>query len=156
MWVFSKTLVRKFPISYSHTEGTLFFHEGTFWQIRESPVKANNDINNNNNHNNDNHLYKSSIIIFFCDEGMRVSFISIGGACFGNMYGSMAEEESITTIRAGLKMGLNYIDTSPWYGKRISEQIIGKVCSSILLSMCVLKVNAFYHSCSETDSTIKK
>lgn len=61
--------------------------------------------------------------------GLRVSSLSIGAATLGNCYGTVAEAEGISLIHEGLKAGLNYIDTSPWYGK--SEEVLGKALRGI-------------------------
>ena len=58
---------------------------------------------------------------------MRVSKLSLGGSPFGGIYGKFSEEEAIETIVTAIKSGVNYIDTSPWYGNGRSEEVIGKV-----------------------------
>ena len=60
--------------------------------------------------------------------GLRVSFVSMGGATLGNVYDETGEEEEkISQVRAALELGINYIDTAPWYGQGKSEEILGKV-----------------------------
>lgn len=63
--------------------------------------------------------------------GMIVSKLSLGGGPFGCHYGTFDENEAIETIRQGIKEGINYIDTAPWYGQGRSETVIGKALKGI-------------------------
>nr|XP_034196630.1 L-galactose dehydrogenase-like isoform X1 [Osmia lignaria] len=63
--------------------------------------------------------------------GLLVSKLSLGGGIFGCHYGEFDEEEAIEVIRQGIKQGINYIDTAPWYGQGRSETIIGKALKDI-------------------------
>lgn len=71
---------------------------------------------------------------------------------FGGLYGSIDESEvsalvnclensyhsciypfqAVEAVRMGLKLGLNYIDTSPWYGDTKSESLLGKVRNNLV------------------------
>ncbi|XP_012135029.1 uncharacterized protein LOC100880182 isoform X2 [Megachile rotundata] len=63
--------------------------------------------------------------------GLLVSKLSLGGGPFGCHYNSFNEDEAIEVIRQGIKQGINYIDTAPWYGQGRSETIIGKALKGI-------------------------
>ncbi|XP_076277080.1 uncharacterized protein LOC143207467 isoform X2 [Lasioglossum baleicum] len=63
--------------------------------------------------------------------GLLVSKLSLGGGPFGCHYGTYNEEEAIEVIRQGIKRGINYIDTGPWYGGGRSETLIGKALKGI-------------------------
>ncbi|XP_076641344.1 uncharacterized protein LOC143352597 [Halictus rubicundus] len=63
--------------------------------------------------------------------GLLVSKLSLGGGPFGCHYGTYNEEEAIELIRQGIKRGINYIDTAPWYGQGRSENLIGKALKGI-------------------------
>nr|XP_033323562.1 L-galactose dehydrogenase-like isoform X1 [Megalopta genalis] len=63
--------------------------------------------------------------------GLLVSKLSFGGGPFGCHYGTYDEEEAIEMIRQGIKKGINYIDTAPWYGLGRSETLIGKALKGI-------------------------
>ena len=54
-------------------------------------------------------------------------FFLPGGAGYGGFFGSVDETEAIQSIHQALKLGLNYVDTSPWYGHGKSESLLGKV-----------------------------
>uniref|UniRef100_A0A1B6LJ49 NADP-dependent oxidoreductase domain-containing protein n=1 Tax=Graphocephala atropunctata TaxID=36148 RepID=A0A1B6LJ49_9HEMI len=57
---------------------------------------------------------------------LKLSNLGVGGGTFSNFYGSLDENEAISLIREALKSGVNYIDTSPYYGHTYSESLIGK------------------------------
>ncbi|XP_026464996.1 L-galactose dehydrogenase-like [Ctenocephalides felis] len=64
---------------------------------------------------------------------LYLSELSLGGGAFGGaaLYGDYDESEAIETIREGIRKGINYIDTAPWYGQGKSEEIIGKALKGI-------------------------
>ncbi|XP_046669827.1 L-galactose dehydrogenase-like [Homalodisca vitripennis] len=57
---------------------------------------------------------------------LKLSNLGVGGGTFSEFYGSIDETEAISLIRKALKSGVNYIDTSPYYGHTYSESLIGK------------------------------
>lgn len=65
------------------------------------------------------------------NTGMAVSKLSLGGGPLGGVYGETAEDECIKTVHTALKSGVNYIDTSPWYGNGRSEEVLGKALKGI-------------------------
>ncbi|XP_060809525.1 uncharacterized protein LOC106130559 [Amyelois transitella] len=65
------------------------------------------------------------------DTGMKLSHISLGGTAFTNIYGKFDEDRGIQLLRESFKLGVNYIETSPWYGQGSSERTIGKALKGI-------------------------
>lgn len=63
--------------------------------------------------------------------GLVVSKLAFGGGPLSHIYGLNNEEEAIEAIREAIRQGVNYIDTSPWYGQGRSETIIGKALKGI-------------------------
>lgn len=57
--------------------------------------------------------------------GLRVSSLSLGGAAMGQQYGPVSAAAVEETIRAALDAGVNLIDTAAYYGKGLSEELIG-------------------------------
>jgi L-galactose dehydrogenase len=58
--------------------------------------------------------------------GLRVSAVSLGGAAIGQQYGPVSAAEVAATVRAAIDAGVNLIDTSAYYGKGVSETILGE------------------------------
>src|SRR3954466_13510327 len=70
---------------------------------------------------------------------LKVSPVAIGTwAIGGGMWGGTDEAESVATIRAALKHGINIVDTAPVYGFGRSEEIIGKAIAEGRLRSDVL------------------
>ncbi|XP_065163007.1 uncharacterized protein [Atheta coriaria] len=67
----------------------------------------------------------------FGKTGMQVSRLSLGCGGFCNIYGEFTLEQCKETVLQGLKSGINYIDTGPWYGQGVSETILGKCLDGI-------------------------
>jgi len=62
---------------------------------------------------------------------MTTSVYGLGGGAFARFYGSIGEDEARDILVAGLKSGVNYIDTAPWYGQGRSEQFIGNALKAV-------------------------
>jgi L-galactose dehydrogenase len=58
--------------------------------------------------------------------GLKVSVLSQGGAAFGQQYGPISIAEAADCVHAAIDAGINLIDTSAYYGKGRSEEIIGE------------------------------
>jgi aryl-alcohol dehydrogenase-like predicted oxidoreductase len=70
---------------------------------------------------------------------LRVSQLSHGTG-FGNGYGDYSRAEAIDTVHEGLKFGINYIDTSPWYGS--SEDVLGEALKTVPRSVYYIGTKA--------------
>jgi L-galactose dehydrogenase len=61
------------------------------------------------------------------NTGLKVSTVALGGAAIGQQYGPVSAAEAANTVHAAIDAGVNLIDTSAYYGKGVSEQILGEV-----------------------------
>ena len=63
---------------------------------------------------------------------MQISVVGVGTAPIGSgrdwpvWWGPQDESESIRTIHAALDLGVNWIDTAPFYGWGRAEEIVGR------------------------------
>lgn len=60
-----------------------------------------------------------------------VSCLSFGASSLGSVFRPIDESEGIRTVHAALDAGINYIDTSPYYGLTRSETVLGKAFREI-------------------------
>jgi len=58
--------------------------------------------------------------------GLTVSEVGFGCAPLGNQYGDIDDNEGIRAIHAAIDHGINFFDTSTYYGKGVSETRLGK------------------------------
>lgn len=68
----------------------------------------------------------------FGRSGRLVSQLSLGASSFGNVYGTVqAEADCHAVTLAALKAGVNLIDTAPWYGHGLSEEVLGRALKGV-------------------------
>lgn len=72
-------------------------------------------------------FYISTFIKYINDLFQTFLITSNNCLTFSFINSIFDEEEAIETIRQGIKQGINYIDTAPWYGQGRSEAVLGKV-----------------------------
>lgn len=70
--------------------------------------------------------------------GLKVSAVSLGGVAFGNMYGDLQSGEADACVRRAIDLGVNLIDTSPYYGATRSESVLGEILSQGLRDKVIL------------------
>src|SRR5688500_11587098 len=57
--------------------------------------------------------------------GLSVPILSFGASSLGQEFRSVTVEEALQSVRVALDCGLNLIDTSPFYGRGMSEVLLG-------------------------------
>ena len=68
----------------------------------------------------------------FGRSGRLVSQLSLGASSFGNVYGTVGAESELHAVTlAALKAGVNLIDTAPWYGHGVSEEVLGRALKGV-------------------------
>jgi L-galactose dehydrogenase len=57
--------------------------------------------------------------------GLQLPVLSFGASSLGQEFRSVTLEEALQSVRVALDCGLNFIDTSPFYGRGMSEVLLG-------------------------------
>ncbi len=57
--------------------------------------------------------------------GLEMSSLSFGASSLGQEFRSVDLNEALASVRAALDVGMNFIDTSPFYGRGMSEVLLG-------------------------------
>ena len=57
--------------------------------------------------------------------GLRLPTLSFGASSLGAEFRSVRLDEALDSVRVALECGLNFIDTSPFYGRGMSEVLLG-------------------------------
>ncbi len=57
--------------------------------------------------------------------GIKVPILSFGASSLGQEFRSVTLDEALKSVRVALDCGLNFIDTSPFYGRGMSEVLLG-------------------------------
>jgi L-galactose dehydrogenase len=58
--------------------------------------------------------------------GLNLSVIGFGGAPLGNEFGGIDLAEGARTVHLAIERGFNFFDTSPYYGRTLSETRLGE------------------------------
>ena len=62
--------------------------------------------------------------------GIEVSVIGFGGAPLGDLFENLDDQVCYDTLKNSHKNGINFFDTSPYYGYGLSEHRIGNYLKS--------------------------
>jgi L-galactose dehydrogenase len=63
--------------------------------------------------------------------GLSISALSFGASSLGGVFREVDEGDCIRTVHVSLDKGINFIDTSPFYGLTKSEAVLGKALKSV-------------------------
>src|SRR5216117_1186697 len=57
--------------------------------------------------------------------GLRLPILGFGASSLGQEFRKVTLDEALRSVRIALDCGLNFIDTSPFYGRGMSEVLLG-------------------------------
>lgn len=63
--------------------------------------------------------------------GLQVPILSFGASSLGQEFRSVKLDEALDSVRVALDCGLNFIDTSPFYGRGMSEVLLGMALKGV-------------------------
>jgi L-galactose dehydrogenase len=70
--------------------------------------------------------------------GLKVSILSLGGSSLGGVFRATDDRESIRTVHAAFDLGINFVDTSPYYGSTRAETVLGQALRGVVRDRYVL------------------
>jgi len=89
--------------------------------------------------------------------GLNVSTVSLGCAPLGNVYGDISSEESQRIVEICINRGINFLDTSPYYGQTVSESVLGKCLRNIPREKYILASKVGRYEVSDfSESRVRK
>ncbi|KAF8404781.1 hypothetical protein HHK36_009670 [Tetracentron sinense] len=65
------------------------------------------------------------------NTGLKLSCVGFGASPLGNVFGLVSEEDAVASVREAFRLGINYFDTSPYYGGTLSEKVLGKALQAL-------------------------
>jgi len=65
------------------------------------------------------------------NTGLSVSALSFGASSLGGVFREVTDSECLRTVHLSIEKGINYIDTSPFYGLTKSEIVLGKALKTV-------------------------
>jgi len=57
--------------------------------------------------------------------GIQLPLLSFGASSLGQEFRPVTLDEAVRSVRTALELGMNFIDTSPYYGRGMSEVLLG-------------------------------
>src|SRR5260370_25642927 len=57
--------------------------------------------------------------------GLQLPWLSFGASSLGQEFRQVDLNEALCSVRVALDLGMNFIDTSPYYGRGMSEVLLG-------------------------------
>ncbi|RXH87571.1 hypothetical protein DVH24_034471 [Malus domestica] len=60
------------------------------------------------------------------NTGLKLSCVGFGASPLGNVFGPVSDDEAIGSVREAFRRGINFFDTSPYYGGTLSKKVLGK------------------------------
>src|SRR3954467_6811588 len=57
--------------------------------------------------------------------GLELPWLSFGASSLGQEFRTVDMAEALRSVRVALDLGMNFIDTSPFYGRGMSECLLG-------------------------------
>jgi len=67
------------------------------------------------------------------NTGLKVSSLGFGASPLGNVFGNVKEEDAIASVQEAFRLGINFFDTSPYYGGTLSEKMLGKALKTLMV-----------------------
>ena len=62
---------------------------------------------------------------------LELPVISYGASSLGQEFRRISIEEALQSCRVAIDLGMNFIDTSPFYGRGMSEVMLGQVLRDV-------------------------
>ncbi|CAD5183715.1 L-galactose dehydrogenase [Musa acuminata AAA Group] len=59
------------------------------------------------------------------NTGLKLSCLGFGASPLGNVFGHVSHADALAAVRLALQLGINFFDTSPYYGGTVSESVLG-------------------------------
>ncbi|XP_038888431.1 L-galactose dehydrogenase-like [Benincasa hispida] len=60
------------------------------------------------------------------NTGLKTSSVGFGASPLGSVFSPVSEEDAVAAVREAFRLGINFFDTSPYYGRTLSEKMLGK------------------------------
>lgn len=65
------------------------------------------------------------------NTGLEVSVLGFGASPLGSVFEEINEAEGIASVHEAFRLGINFFDTSPFYGTTKSETVLGKALKDL-------------------------
>src|SRR5437899_1751837 len=88
--------------------------------------------------------------------GLRLPILSFGASSLGQEFRKVTLDEALQSVRVALDCGLNFIDTSPFYGRGMSEVLLGIALRDVPRDSYILCTKLGRYDLSHFDFSAKR
>src|ERR1044072_3535824 len=90
------------------------------------------------------------------NSSLELTVLSLGASSLGQDFRSVKLDEALQSVRVALDAGLNFIDTSPFYGRGMSEVLLGIALRGVSRDSYTLCTKLGRYDLSHFDFTAKR
>lgn len=90
------------------------------------------------------------------NTGLQLPVLSFGASSLGQEFRSVQLDEALLSVKVALECGLNFIDTSPFYGRGMSEVLLGIALRGIPRDQYLLCTKLGRYDLSHFDFSAKR
>ena len=88
--------------------------------------------------------------------GLNLPWLSFGASSLGAEFRSIDLGDAITSVRTALDLGMNFIDTSPFYGRGLSECLLGPALREVPRDSYILGTKLGRYDLAHFDFSAKR
>src|SRR5437667_3389430 len=88
--------------------------------------------------------------------GLQVPILGFGASSLGQEFRSVTLDEALKSVRVALDCGLTFIDTSPFYGRGMSEVLLGVALKGVPRDMYTLCTKLGRYDLAHFDFSAKR
>lgn len=86
----------------------------------------------------------------------KISAVGYGASAIGGVYGEVDIDQAIQSVHSAFELGINYYDTSPYYGLTKSETVLGKAIKDLPRDELVISTKLGRYGADEFDFSAKR
>ena len=88
--------------------------------------------------------------------GLELPVLGFGASSLGQEFRPVSLEDALTSVRVALDLGINFIDTSPFYGRGMSEVLLGIALRDVPRDSYLLGTKMGRYSLTHFDFSAKR
>lgn len=90
------------------------------------------------------------------NTGLRLPVLGFGASSLGQEFRAVSLDEAMRSVRVALDSGLNYIDTAPFYGRGMSEVLLGIALRDVPRDQYILSTKLGRYDLQHFDFSAKR
>src|SRR5438270_11969693 len=88
--------------------------------------------------------------------GFSVSVLGFGGSPLGSVFRPVEPNEAVRTVRSAIDEGVNFFDTSPFYGLTTAETMLGRALDGVRRDRFYLATKVGRYNEREFDFSVER